>query len=405
MKRQNGAQEFAIRIPDSLLDDLRLRLTNVRWPGQVAGTGWDRGVNQDDLRALVDHWANRYDWRRQEAALNRFDHYRAEVDGCAIHFIYEKGRGPNPLPLLVSHGWPGSFYEFTKLIPLLTDPAAHGRDARDAFDVVVPSLPGYAFSGRVEPPKSFNSVPTMWRRLMTDVLGYGRFAAHGDDIGAMVTNRLAIEAPEALVGIHVTFPPEPAFGSGTAEPSPAEQAISERRSGEHYWGNGYVHLGATRPQTLAYALADSPVGLAAFMLDKMREWSDCDGDLARRFTPDELLTWLSIYWLTGTAGSFLDPYWDWALGSAGIPAAWERRDVPEGVDSRPLRPGQRIAVPAGVAIFRKGPVRLPREWAERAYADLRRWIEYDRGGHFPAWEEPELLADDLRDFLRPLRPG
>lgn len=396
-------EPFAIRLPNDHIEDLRRRLRNPRWPGETAAKPWQRGVSQEWMQQLVQHWGSNYDWRRHEAKLNAVKHFRVSLDGTLIHFVHERGTGPAPLPLLISHGWPGSFYEFSRLIPLLTDPAAHGGRAEDAFDVVLPSLPGFTFSERLQPPASFNDVPSMWRQLMNEVLGYEDFGAHGDDIGAMVTNRLALEFPDSLVGIHITFPAEPAFGEGKPAPSAAEQAILDGRAAGFYWDSGYLHFGATRPQTLAYALADSPVGLAAFLVDKMRDWADCDGDLSRRFSTDELLTWISLYWLTGTAGSSLDPYWDWALGSAGMPEAWQRRDVPAGIDARPLDADEQIEVPAGVAIFRRGPVRLPREWAERSYSSLERWREYDRGGHFPAWEEPDVLAKDLRDFFRPLR--
>lgn len=253
-----AVERFSIHVDEALIEELSQRLGRVRWPGEVATEGWERGVSLDSLQELVEHWVTRYDWRRYEAAINRLDHFRTNLDGVSIHFVHQRGKGPSPLPLLISHGWPGSFYEFSRLIPLLVDPARHGGRAEDAFDVVLPSLPGFTFSERLQPPATFNVVPSMWQRLMADVLGYNRFGAHGDDIGAMVTNRLALEVPASLIGLHVTFPPEPAFGEGKPPPSVEEQAILEGRTADFYWDSGYLHFGATRPQTLAYALADSP---------------------------------------------------------------------------------------------------------------------------------------------------
>jgi pimeloyl-ACP methyl ester carboxylesterase len=269
---------------------------------------------------------------------------------------------------------------------LLTDPESHSGDAVDAFDVVVPSLPGYGFSDPL-PPGESGRIPEMWAHLMADVLGYERFAAHGGDIGGMVTNRLGVEFSERLVGIHVTFVAEPYVGPGAPEPSEQEQAFLEER--------------ARGKETSSYALNDSPVGLAAWIVEKWREWSDCGGDIERRFTKDELLTTVTLYWATRTISSSFNIYRDWALGSASVPVAWEgREEVPPGVDSKPLDRGQRIEVPAAVAAFNE---RCPREWVERAYADLRRFTEMPRGGHFAAMEEPELLAEDIRSFFRPLR--
>lgn len=392
-------EPFRIAIERDVLEDLRIRLARTQWPGQVRGTDWTRGPDEGFMRALARRW-EAYDWPGIERRLNELPQFRASIDGIEIHFVHVRSGAAHPMPLLLCHGWPSTFYEFVKLVPLLADGA---DDAELGFDLVIPSLPGYGFSDRLQPPSTFNRVPELLVRLMTEVLRYPRFACHGGDIGAMVANRLAIEFPDSLLGLHVTFPPEPAFGPGTPEATPEERRILQRRPTDFYWQGGYVHFAATRPQTLAYALADSPIGLAAWLVDKLREWTDCDGDLATRFTDDELLTWISLYWLTGTAGSSLDPYWDWALGSAGIPAAWDGRDVPAGVDSRPLAAEEQIAVPAAVAVMERGAVNLPRKWAERSYADLRRWSVLPRGGHFAAWEEPELLADDLQAFLAPLR--
>jgi pimeloyl-ACP methyl ester carboxylesterase len=356
------------------------------------------------MRELVEWWRTRFDWRAQEAAINRFPQFRVTLDGIGLHFVHVRGKGPAPLPLILTNGWPSTFYELLPLVPLLTDPARHGGDPAEAFDVVIPSLPGYGFSDPLRGTGSTNRVPGMWAKLMTEVLGYARFGAHGGDIGAMVANRLALEHPERLVGIHVTRAADPYVGPGAPPLTEAEQAPVEARAHWHEVEGGYVHLQRTRPQTLTHGLADSPVGLAAWIVEKWRAWSDCDGDLQRRFTKDQLLTTVMLYWLTGTIGSSFRFHRDWALGAASLPEALavalaERAEVPAGV-VRPLDRGQRIQVPAALALF---DYSCPREWADRAYGDLRRFTEMPRGGHFTAMEEPELLAEDLRGFFRALR--
>ena len=294
---------------------------------------------------------------------------------------------------------PSAFYELLGLIGPLTDPGAHGGDPADAFDVVIPSLPGYAFSDPIPGRGSARRVPELWAALMSDVLGYERFAAHGGDIGAMVTNRLAYEFPERLVGLHVAVA-EPYVGSGCAPLSDAERAMLAERLAGQETGGAYAHVQRTRPQTLAFALSDSPVGLAAWILDRWWDWSDCDGDLERRFTKDQLLTTVMLYWVTGTIGTSFRLYRDWALGSGSRPETWQGRDgVVAGVE-RPFPAGERIQVPAAVALWE---ARYPREWAQRSYADLQRFTEMPRGGHFAAMEEPELLVEDIRAFFRDLR--
>jgi pimeloyl-ACP methyl ester carboxylesterase len=393
-------EPFSIAVPQATLDDLAERLARTRWPDAADGPGWEDGTSPAFLRALVGWWQTGYDWRAQEAALNRFTHFKATVDGIGLHFVYERGRGPAPLPLVLTHGWPSTFYELLPLVPLLTDPASHGGDAADAFDVVIPSLPGYGFSDPLQGRGSANRVPELWATLMVDALGYPRFGAHGGDIGAMVANRLALEHPERLVGIHVTRAAEPYVGPGAAPLTEAEQALLEARARWHEHEGGYAHLQRTRPQTLAFGLADSPVGLAAWIVEKWRAWSDCDGQVTRRFSNDQLLTTVMLYWVTGTIGSSFRFHREWALGAASHPEAWTGRDgVPAGV-VRPLGRGERIQVPAAVALF---DYPCPREWAERAYGDLRRFTDMPRGGHFTAMEEPQLLAEDLRGFFRALR--
>lgn len=399
-------QPYSIRAEPDALDDLQLRLRRVRWPDEPGGAGWGNGTDLAYLQDLLDYWERAFDWRAQEAYLNRFAQFHAEVDGVRIYFIHERGRGPDPLPLVLTHGWPGTFAEFLPLIPLLTDPAAHGGDANDAFDVVVPALPGYAFSDPPRGPGFSLRIPALWVRLM-DGLGYPRFAAHGLDVGNSVCNRLALEFPDRLFGIHLTYPAEPYLGPGARTLSARERAFLDGRPGGQEAEGGYAHIQRTKPQTLAYGLTDSPAGLAAWLIEKFRAWSDCDGDLEQRFTKDEILRTVMLYWLTGTIGSSFRVYRDWALGAESNPYAWAERDeVPRGIASRPLARDERIEVPAALALFPADPPSgMPREWAERAYTDLRRFTRFPRGGHFPGMEEPELLADDLRAFFRPYRSG
>jgi pimeloyl-ACP methyl ester carboxylesterase len=395
-----GPEPFTLHVGHAALGDLRERLSRARWPGVLDGTGWEDGTSSAWMRDLVDWWCDGFDWRAQEAEINRFAHFHAKVGDPRLHFIHERGHGPSPLPLVLTHGWPSTFCELLPLIPLLTQPERHGARADDAFDVVIPSLPGFGFSESLAGRGCSRRIPELWTRLMREVLGYDRFGAHGGDIGAMVTNRLGYEFPQHVVGIHVALVAEPHIGHGAAPLTRAERAmLSERAVGQEA-GGAYAHVQRTRPQTLAFALNDSPVGLAAWILDKWRDWSDCDGELERRFSKDQLLTTVMLYWVTQTIGSSFRIYRDWALGSGSRPEAWQDRDeVVTGVE-RPLPPGKRIAVPAALAMWE---ARYPREWAERAYGDLRRFTDMPRGGHFAAMEEPQLLAEDIRAFFRPLR--
>jgi pimeloyl-ACP methyl ester carboxylesterase len=378
-------ESFRISVPDAVLEDLRERLGRTRWPDEIEGAAWEYGTSLPYLQELVEYWRTSFDWRAQEQRLNAFHHFRARLDGLAIHFIRERGRGPRPMPLIVTHGWPSTFFQMAKLIPLLADPGAHGSDPEDAFDVIVPSLPGCGFSER--PTKrgmSKTRIASLWTRLMTEALGYHRFGAQGGDIGSGVTAWLAFDHPDRVVGIHVADVIRPFLGPGSPPLTPAERAfIDEERRWIQAEG-AYDHIQATKPQTLAYGLTDSPVGLAAWIVEKFRSWSDCGGDVERRFSKDELLTHVTIYWATGTINSANRLYFE--------------RDR----ESRFLGPGERVEVPCAVTIFPADIDRPPREWAERAY-NLARWTVMPRGGHFAAAEEPELLAEDIRAFFRPLR--
>jgi pimeloyl-ACP methyl ester carboxylesterase len=374
---------FEIEVPQETLDDLRDRLDRTRWTDEVNGAGWDYGTNLGYLRELCQYWRDGFDWREQEAKLNEFSHFKADVDGLGIHFVHERGRGPDPTPLLLTHGWPDSFYRFHKLIPMLTDPERFGGDPADSFDVIVPSVPGYGFSDRPrERGVGGTQTADLFAKLMKDVLGYERFAAHGGDIGSSVTEAMAGISPESLVGIHLTDVP---YWHIMFEVSPDELSEVEREYLERgqEWGmreGAYAYLQSTKPQTPAYALNDSPAGLAGWMVEKFRSWSDCDGDIESRYTKDELLTNISIYWVTETIGSSFRMYYE--------------------AQTRPIAASR--DVPAGVAIFPKDIVPAPREFGERVF-HVERWTEMPRGGHFAALEEPELLAGDIREFFRPLR--
>jgi pimeloyl-ACP methyl ester carboxylesterase len=381
---------FTIHIPQEVLDDLAARLARTRWPDELesmsgAAASWDYGVSLSYLQALVNYWRAGFDWRAQERALNAWHHYRAEVDGLSIHFIHERGQGPQPFPLILTHGWPSTFAEMLKIIPLLTDPASYGGDPADAFDVVVPSLPGYGFSDRITQPGPWKT-ERRWAALMAG-LGYERFGAQGGDVGAGVTTALGRFFPEQVVGIHLN--------SDLAAPSPlpteADLSAAERdylarlKRWEEEEG-GYSHQQQTRPQTLAYGLNDSPVGLAAWIVEKFRAWSDCGGDVESRFSKDELLTTITIYWATQTISSSIRGYYQWPQHAAYS------------------RPQGRVKVPTGVAVFPGEYLigSVPREWAERTY-NVQHWTEMPRGGHFAAQEEPELLVEDIRAFFRALR--
>jgi pimeloyl-ACP methyl ester carboxylesterase len=303
-----------------------------------------------------------------------------DVDGLGIHFIHERGRGPNPTPLILTHGWPSSFFELTKLIPLLTDPGAHGGDPAQSFEVVVPSLPGYGFSEASHATGMLSSrVAELWATLMPR-LGYARFAAFGSDIGAGVTSRLGLYHPERLLGIYVLSVVDPYLGPGARPLSAAAQAF--KAVGEEWDRDegAYSHIQATRPQTLAYGLNDSPMGLAAWIVEKWRAWGDTHGDLESRFSKDDLLTTVMIYWITQTINASTRMYYEYCH------------------HPRPLGPADRVRVPAAIGLTTEPVDRAPREWAERSY-DIQRWTEFPRGGHFFAFEEPELLAEELRAFF------
>ncbi len=378
-------RRFRIEVQHEVLADLAERLARVRWPDEVPGAGWRYGTDLTYLKELVAYWRDGYDWRAHEARLNAFEQFTAPVAGIDLHFIHQPGVGPNPLPLLLSHGWPGSVWEFYKLIPLLTDPGRFGGDPADAFTVVAPSLPGYGFSFRPNQPR-FGAVEIAdaFAELMTDVLGYERFAAQGGDWGSFITARLGYAYPERLLGIHLTLLTLRRDLPPPADPTPEEADYLEQLGAWQREETGYQWIQGTKPQTLAYGLTDSPVGLAAWIVEKFRTWSDCDGDIERRFSKDELLTNVMLYWVTGAINTSFWPYY------ARFHEGW------------PIPDGARVDVPTAHAAFPREIVRPPRAWAERVI-NIQRWTPMPSGGHFSALEEPAALATDLREFFRQFR--
>jgi len=378
-------EPFRIEVSDSVLKDLQDRLARTRLPDEVPDTAWEYGTNLAYMRELLDFWRTKYDWRKREAELNRFKHFTTDVDGLKIHFIREEGRGPNPKPLLLLHGWPGSIYEFMEIIPMLTDPVAHGGDARDSFTVIAPSLPGYGFSGHpTSRAMNIQAIADIFHKLMTEVLGYQRYAAQGGDWGSAIVSRIGEAFQPHLFGIHVNMVAVgPAEGRSAADLTPEEKVflgdIEKFRQAE----TGYQWIQGTKPQTLAYGLNDSPAGLCAWIVEKFCTWSDCHGVVENSFSKDQLLTNVMIYWITQTINSSTRLY-------------YEARHHPWR-----LKPGTRIEAPTGVALFPAELVRPPRHWAERAY-NVRRWTAMPKGGHFAAMEEPQLLAADIREFYREL---
>jgi pimeloyl-ACP methyl ester carboxylesterase len=372
---------FAIDVSDEVLTDLRRRISNTRWPNQAPGAAWAQGTDLDYVKRLLGYWATGFNWRAQERRLNTFRHFRAELNGIHIHFVHERAVEGNGIPLILTHGWPSSFLELLPLVPFLTNPKAFGIDA-PAFDVVIPSLPGYGFSERPA-HTNYRTVARMWHELMHG-LGYERYGAGGGDFGAGVATHMALENPASMIGIHLTtmelWPPT---GEGTPPLTEAEIAyVSDVRRWEEV-ERGYSAIQSTRPQTLGYALNDSPAGLAAWILEKWRAWSDSNGDLEIRFSREFLLTMLTLYWVTETITPSMRDYFDNRWRGASI------------------QTGDRVQVPVGFANFDNNYVsegRPPREWAERLY-NVRRWTSMPSGGHFAAAEEPERLSRDIAAFF------
>ncbi|MGV2289895.1 epoxide hydrolase family protein [Trinickia sp. YCB016] len=380
-------EPFQISVSDGEIDDLRRRLRASRWAPMTPSESWQQGADAVWLRELVEYWADSFDWRAAERGLNQQPQFLADVNGRRVHFVHRRGVGSRPYPIVITHGWPGSFFEFHALVDRLCDPAAFGADPNDAFDVVVPSLPGFTFSpAPAEPGTSSFQVADLWASLMQG-LGYERFGAQGGDLGAGVSIALALQYQQVVDGIHLNFLPgsyEPTIDPAIEPLTAAEQNFLREKSDWVALEGGYAHMHGTKPLTLAASLNDSPAGLAAWIGEKFRAWSDCGGVIERRFSKDELLTNLSLYWYTQSIGTAIQMYWENRL--------------------QPMRfaAGQRVLPPVGFASFPKEINHPPRTWLERVF-NVVQWTDMPRGGHFAAMEEPELLAADIRSFFRRFR--
>ena len=380
-------QPFRLHVADSAIDDLRERLARTRFPDQAPGEPWAYGADLAYLKELVDYWQSGFDWRAQEERLNAFAQFKVALHGIDLHYLHVEGRGPNPYPLLLLHGWPGSVFEFLDIIPRLTDPARFGGDPRDAFTVIAPSLPGYGLSFAPGQPRfGCEAMADCLADLMTGVLGFEKFAAQGGDWGGFVASRLGAVHADKLIGIHLNLLAVRRDPDMLASPTPEEKRFLGELAGWLKEETGYQWIQGTRPQTLAFGLSDSPAGLAAWIVEKFRAWSDCGGDIESVFTKDQLLADIGLYWFTGAIGSSFWPYY------ARMHGPWP---VPEGG----------VRAPMGYAAFPREIVRPPRSVAERTYTDIRRWTEMPAGGHFAAMEQPEALAREVVEFFRPLRPA
>jgi len=374
-------KRFRIDVPEADLEDLRQRLERTRWPDQIDDTGWTLGTDTAYLRELCDYWQNQYDWRAEEKKLNAWDHFTTTIDGQNLHFIHARSKHENAFPLIITHGWPGSVNEFQRILPLLTDPEVHGGKAEDAFHVICPSMPGYGFSGPTsergwDPKRIAGAEIELMRRL-----GYDRYGAQGGDWGSMVTGQIGQLDPDHCAGIHlnmlIAFPPE------GAEMNEREKGWAEDSATFQTRETGYQQIQGTKPQTLGVGLNDSPAGLCGWIVEKFRTWSDCGGDVESVYTKDELLTNVMLYWTTGTINSSIRLYYEVMQGGQAIPLG-------------------RVEVPTGVAIFPREIYKAPLEWAKVGY-NVTHYEVYEKGGHFAAMEQPEVLAKDLRKFFATVR--
>jgi epoxide hydrolase len=374
-----GVVPFTLAIDQAALDDLATRLAMTRWPEKEPVTDQSQGVPLAYLRELCDYWATSYDWRRCEKRLNDFGQFQTTIDGVDIHFIHVRSPHPGAMPLILTHGWPGSVVEMLDVIGPLVDPVAHGGSAEDAFDVVVPSLPGYGFSSKpTETGWDIGRIARAWAVLM-DRLGYPSYAAQGGDWGSMVTTRLGDEDPEHVLGIHLNMPL--VFADPETEPTADEQEMIAALNTYMNDGSGYMKEQSTRPQTIGYSLVDSPVGQAAWVVEKFWEWTDNRGDLASVLTMDQILDGVMLYWLPATGASSARLYWE-ALKAMTFPV---------------------LTVPVGITVFPKEIYRTSKRWAEKAFPTLTYFSERDRGGHFAAFEQPEIFVEEMRACFRPLR--
>lgn len=383
-------EPFSVAIDADLLADMRRRLRATRWAEDFGNDDWAYGVEGSWLKEMVDYWADAYDWRAQEAAINHFPQFRVTIDGIPIHYLHVRGKGPNPLPIILTHGWPWTFWDYKDVIEPLTDPARFGGDPNQSFDVIVPSLPGYGFSSPLRTTGvNVRAIAALWARLMRDVLGYPRFAAAGGDWGAVVTAEMGHSQPDGLAGIYLTMP----HGLGVVrldireqDFAPDEAWMAARMMESRPLVASHVTAHVSDPQTLAYAMSDSPVGTAAWLWERRRAWSDCGGDVLRVFDRDALCTLASIYWLTNSIGT------SFRLYAEQFRRPWT-----------PVHDRSRLVdVPTGVAILPREVALIPRAFLETRY-NMQRYTLFPRGGHFAAAEVPELVVDELRAFFAPYR--
>ena len=384
-------EPFTISVSSEVLDDLQRRLVNYRWPMDFDNDLWQYGTNGDYLKELVDYWIKDYDWRLQEEHINSFSHFRTEIDEMPIHFIHERGKGPSPIPIILNHGWPWTFWDFHKVIEPLTDPASHGGDPADAFDVIVPSLPGFGFSSPLTTSGiNYWRTADMWVTLMREVLGYDKFAVQGGDWGSLIGAQLGHKYAQHLIGLHLgIMVPLDLFENGTPDQSEfAEDELHKFETNTNFFiqEDGYFKIQATKPQTVTYGLNDSPVGLCAWILEKRYTWGDCNGDVESRFSKDELITVIMLYWITESFGTSARYYYEAAHH------LWKPSH-----DRQPV-----VEAPTGIAYFPKEVIHMPKAWAERYY-NLQHWTDIPSGGHFAPMEEPEALVKDVRTFFRQLR--
>jgi len=373
-------EPFKIAVPNNVLEDLKARLANTRWPEAELVDDWSQGVPLSYVQDVCEYWANSYDWRAREQALNRFDQFTTEIDGLDLHFIHMRSPHPDAMPLIITHGWPGSIVEFHKVLEPLVDPVAFGGDAADAFHVVAPSLPGYGFSAKpTQTGWGVDKIGSVFAELMSR-LGYERYGAQGGDWGSAVTTAIGGLDPGHCAGIHVTL----AMIAGPkidGDPTPEEQRALDGAKYYKKWDSGYSTEQATRPQTVGYGLVDSPAGQAAWILEKFWAWTDCDGHPENVLTRDELLDNVMLYWINGNGASSARLYWE------------------------SFRGGTRhtVTIPSGFGVFPKEIVPPVRKWVEPSFTNIIHWNEFDSGGHFAAFEVPEVFVGEVREFFRRVR--
>lgn len=371
---------FRVDVPDDILDDLRTRLSHTRWPDAECVQDWTQGIPLGYTRELATYWADGYDWRSREAALNRFDQFITEIDGLDIHFIHQRSPHHEAFPLIITHGWPGSIAEFHKVIEPLTNPTAHGGRAEDAFHVVCPALPGYGFSGKpTNAGWGVGTIAQAWETLMLR-LGYERYGAQGGDWGAAVTTQMGRNRGHCAaihLNMPIAFPP----AGGIADPTEEEQQALAALTTHQRWGTGYSEQQSTRPQTVGYGLADSPVGQMAWIVEKFAAWMDCDGNPESVLSRDELIDNVMMYWVTNSGASSARLYWE---------------------SFKTLDATGRVELPTGIAAFPKEVLRAPRSWCEKIY-NITHWTTMPRGGHFAAFEQPDLFVEDVRAFFESVR--